>query len=74
MITLTLGTHYNEFIRQQLAAGHFDTPSDLMREALRLMEERHPKMPDISSSGRPFDVRETRSIFKQVRSQLRAQP
>jgi antitoxin ParD1/3/4 len=63
MITLTLGTHYEEFIRQQLAAGHFDTPSDLVREALRLMEERQPKMPDMSSSGRPFGARETRSSF-----------
>ncbi len=73
MITLTLGTHYEEFIRQQLAAGHFDTPSDLVREALRLMEECQPKMPDVSSRGRPLGVRETRSIFEQVRSQLRAQ-
>lgn len=74
MITLTLGTHYEEFIRQQLAAGHFDTPSDLMREALRLMEERQPRLPGGPSSDRPLGVRETRSIFEQVRNQLRAQP
>ncbi|MBP2157776.1 MULTISPECIES: type II toxin-antitoxin system ParD family antitoxin [Asticcacaulis] len=73
MITLTLGTHYEEFIRQQLAAGHFDTPSDLMREALRLMEERQPKLPGGPSPDRPLGVRETRSIFAQVRSQLRVQ-
>jgi putative addiction module CopG family antidote len=73
MITLTLGTHYEEFIRQQLAAGHVAPPSDLVREALRLMEERQPKMPGVSSPGRPLGVRETRSIFEQVRSQVRAQ-
>jgi len=73
MITLTLGTHYEEFIRRQLAAGLFDTPSDLMCEALRLMEERQPVLPAVDLPDRPLGVRETRSIFAQVRSQLRAQ-
>lgn len=72
MITLTLGTHYEEFIRQQLAAGLFDTPSDLMCEALRLMEERRPGLTAADLPDRPLGARETRSIFAQVRSQLRA--
>lgn len=74
MTPLNLGTHYEGFIREQLASGHFDTVSELMREALRLLEERQTGAPTTALGSRPLDARQTRSVFESVRSQLRLQP
>jgi len=71
---LNLGIHYEAFIRDQLAAGHFDTVSDLMREALRLLEERQTGAPTLAVPDVRYDDFETRSVFESVRSQLRLQP
>lgn len=74
MRPLNLGTHYETFIRDQLAAGHFDTVSELMCEALRLLEERQSGTPTVGIEDPRFDDIATRSVFDRVRSQLRLQP
>ena len=74
MSPLTIGAHYEDFVRRQLADGHFDTASELMREALRLLEERQLGMPTTGLPSRRFDGPATRSVFERVRSQLRLQP
>lgn len=74
MRPLNIGTHYETFVRDQLAAGHFDTVSELMCEALRLLEERQTGAPTLAMPEVRFDQNETRSVFNRVRSQLRLQP
>ncbi len=74
MRPLNLGTHYEGFIRDQLAAGHFDTVSELMCEALRLLEDRQSGSPTTALPEVHFDDGATRSVFDRVRSQLRLQP
>jgi len=43
-IQIVLGEHYEEFIAQQLVTGSFESVSEVVREGLRLLEERQEKM------------------------------
>lgn len=36
----SLGTHFEKFVRRQLDSGRFASASEVVREGLRLMEER----------------------------------
>ncbi len=36
----TLGRHFETFVKEQLASGRYNSASEVMRDALRLMEER----------------------------------
>lgn len=38
--TISLGNYWNEFIDQELAIGRYNSASEIMRDALRLLEER----------------------------------
>ena len=42
--SVTLGTHYEKFIAQQVSQGHFGTTSEAIRAGLRLLEEREVKL------------------------------
>jgi len=42
--SVTLGAHYEKFIAQQVAQGHFGTVSEAIRAGLRLLEEREIKL------------------------------
>lgn len=39
-----LGDHWEGFVRDQVRAGRFDTPADVVREGLRLVEERQSRL------------------------------
>jgi len=42
--SITLGGHFDEFISQQLAEGRYGSASEVIRAALRLLEERDEKV------------------------------
>ena len=42
--SVTLGKHFKKFISQQLKNGRFSSASEVIRAALRLLEEREVKL------------------------------
>ena len=38
--SLTLGSHWEAFIKEQIASGRYGSASELVRESLRLLEQR----------------------------------
>ena len=42
--SITLGEHFDQYITDQLASGRYRTASELIREGLRLHEERELKL------------------------------
>ena len=40
----TLGAHFESFVQSQLASGRYNNASEVLRSALRLMEERERKL------------------------------
>ena len=42
--SISLGTHFDQFISQQLAAGRFGSSSEVVRAGLRLLEDNETKL------------------------------
>jgi len=42
--SVTLGSHFERFINQQLKTGRFSSTSEVIRAALRLLEEEETKL------------------------------
>lgn len=40
----TLGKHFEQFVQSQLASGRYNSASEVLRDALRLMEERERRL------------------------------
>ena len=42
--SFSLGNHFESFVQGQLASGRYNNASEVLRDALRLMEERDAKL------------------------------
>ena len=42
--SVSLSTHFSEFITQQVESGRYNNTSEVVRSGLRLLEEREAKM------------------------------
>lgn len=42
--SVTLSSHFEDFVQRQLATGRYETVSEIVRESLRLMENREAQL------------------------------
>ena len=42
--SFSLGSHFESFVQGQLASGRYNNASEVLRDALRLMEERDTRL------------------------------
>lgn len=48
--SFSLGEHFSAFVESRVKEGRYDTASDVMRAALRLLEEREAKLAALRSA------------------------
>ena len=46
----TLGKHFESFVQAQLASGRYNNASEVLRDALRLMEDRERRLASLDSA------------------------
>ena len=46
----TLGKHFEAFVQAQLASGRYNNASEVVRDALRLMEERERRLAAVDAA------------------------
>ncbi len=46
----TLDEHFEAFVQAQLASGRYSDPSEVLREALRLMEQRERRLAKVNGA------------------------
>jgi len=46
----TLGKHFESFVQSQLASGRYGNASEVLRDALRLMEDRERKLASLDAA------------------------
>ena len=61
--SLSLGKHWDQFITKQVASGRYDSPDDVIRDALRSLEAREAKLAALISHLEAGDGDETASYF-----------
>jgi antitoxin ParD1/3/4 len=77
----TLGKYFEDFVQAQLASGRYGNASEVLREALRLMEDRERRLAALDASiergladikaGRVHDADE---VFDELEAELAALP
>ena len=63
--SITLGSHFADFVDQQVAGGRYGSASDVVRAGLRLLEEREARLAALRAAliegegggvARPLDI------------------
>jgi len=77
----TLGKHFESFVQAQLASGRYNNASEVLRDALRLMEDRERKLAALDTAiergladidaGRATDAD---AVFDELEAELEALP
>jgi len=77
----TLGKHFAAFVQAQLASGRYNSASEVLRDALRLMEERERRLASLDraiergmadiEAGRVHDLDD---VFDALDAELAALP
>ncbi len=77
----TLGAHFESFIQAQLASGRYNNASEVVRNALRLMEARERKLAVLDArlavgiaDGEAGRVRDMDEVFDTLEADIRALP
>jgi antitoxin ParD1/3/4 len=77
----TLGKHFETFVQAQLASGRYNNASEVLRDALRLMEERERKLAFLDSAIergmadiRAGRVHDADAMFDELEAELEALP
>ena len=73
--SITVGEHFDQFISQQLADGRYGSTSEVIRAALRLLEEREGKIQALRQALRDgeesgFDTYSLESIISELDENL----
>lgn len=78
--SFSLGDHFNSFVEEQVKEGRYDNASEVMRAALRLLEEREARISALRSAliegeesgpSKPFDFE---TFIARKRKQKRKAP
>jgi antitoxin ParD1/3/4 len=48
--SVTLSDHFNQFVEEQVASGRYASASEVIREGLRLVEERERRLGDLNAA------------------------
>ncbi len=77
----TLGKHFETFVQAQLASGRYNNASEVLRDALRLMEERERKLAALDNAiergmadmtaGRVYDAED---VFAELEAEIETLP
>jgi len=77
---MSVGDHFDDFIERQVQAGRYQSPSDVMRAGLRLLEEQELKIERLraaliegeqSGEPAPFDLNEFLDEMRRDRTEPR---
>lgn len=62
-IGLTLDEHWETFIRNEVASGRYSSASEVVRDALRVLEERKSRLDALRSHLRQGEMQAERGEF-----------
>lgn len=77
----SLGKYYEGFVQQQLDSGRYNNASEVLRDALRLMEDRERRLAELDAkvkrgladieAGRVYDLDD---VIAEIQADLAAMP
>ena len=74
--SVVLGQHFEEFIRRQIETGRFNNASEVMRAALRKLEDEEAKMAalrrDIQAGVQSGSAGSVDEVFDRLKKRIRS--
>ena len=69
-MSYAVGSHFENFIRHQVSAGRFNNASEVVREGLRLLEERELKIAELRRQVQEALTDERRYTMDEVMEEI----